>query len=50
MRIAINGFGRVGRNIARALLGTENQVHADLELAALNDPVSYTHLTLPTKA
>ena len=43
MRIAINGFGRVGRNIARALLGTENQVHADLELAALNDLAPITH-------
>mgnify|MGYP001299378811 FL=1 len=43
MRIAINGFGRVGRNIARALLGTENQVHADLELAALNDLAPIAH-------
>ena len=49
MRIAINGFGRVGRNIARALLGTENQVYADLELAALNDlaPIAHSaHLLL----
>ena len=43
MRIAINGFGRVGRNIARALLDTENQVHADLELAALNDLALIAH-------
>ena len=43
MRIAINGFGRVGRNIARALLGTENQVHADLELVALNDLAPIAH-------
>ena len=45
MRIAINGFGRVGRNIARALLGTENQVYADLELAALNDLAPIAHST-----
>ena len=43
MRIAINGFGRVGRNIARVLLGTENQVHADLELVALNDLAPIAH-------
>ena len=43
MRIAINGFGRVGRNIARALLSTENQAHADLELVALNDLAPIAH-------
>jgi glyceraldehyde 3-phosphate dehydrogenase len=32
MRIAINGFGRIGRNVLRASLGSE-----DLEFVAIND-------------
>ncbi len=34
-RIAINGFGRIGRNIARALF--ESSQHSDIELVAIND-------------
>ena len=62
-RVAINGFGRIGRNILRALI---EQGRDDIEVVAINDlastenlahllkydsvhgPVSYTHLTLPT--
>lgn len=35
MKIAINGFGRIGRNVARALF--ESEEHADIELVAIND-------------
>jgi glyceraldehyde 3-phosphate dehydrogenase len=35
MRIAINGFGRIGRNIARHLLSNDN--FKDIELVAVND-------------
>ncbi len=35
MKIAINGFGRIGRNIARALF--ESDTHGDIELVAIND-------------
>ncbi len=35
MKIAINGFGRIGRNVARALY--ESDVHSDIELVAIND-------------
>jgi glyceraldehyde 3-phosphate dehydrogenase len=35
MKIAINGFGRIGRNIVRALY--ESEEHADVELVAIND-------------
>ncbi|PHQ81599.1 MAG: type I glyceraldehyde-3-phosphate dehydrogenase [Coxiella sp. (in: Bacteria)] len=35
MKIAINGFGRIGRNIVRALL--ESTKHSDIELVAIND-------------
>jgi len=45
-RIAINGFGRIGKNIARALL---NQSHNknDIEIVAINDlgcPKIHSHL------
>ena len=43
MRIAINGFGRVGRNITRALLGQNTQAHAELKLVALNDLAPIEH-------
>ena len=61
VNIAINGFGRIGKNVARILL--ESREHqAYFNLAAINDlgdpkiqahllkhdSVSYTHLTLPT--
>jgi len=36
MRIAINGFGRIGRCVVRALL--EQHWPSDLELVAINDP------------
>ena len=40
IRVAINGFGRIGRNVFRAIheRGLQNEIEA----------VSYTHLTLPT--
>ena len=45
-RIAINGFGRIGKNIARALL---NQIYNknDIEIVAINDlgcPKIHSHL------
>ena len=43
MRIAINGFGRVGRNITRALLGQNTQAHPELKLVALNDLAPIEH-------
>ena len=47
VRVAINGFGRIGRNILRAIVESGRK---DIEVVAINDlaPVSYTHLTLPT--
>ncbi len=33
MRIAVNGFGRIGKNFVRALLADP---HASLELAVIN--------------
>jgi glyceraldehyde 3-phosphate dehydrogenase len=36
MRIGINGFGRIGRNFAKALL----ERHPDIEIAAVNDLTS----------
>ncbi|MEZ5813417.1 MAG: type I glyceraldehyde-3-phosphate dehydrogenase [Alphaproteobacteria bacterium] len=35
MRVAINGFGRIGRLVARAIIETG---HDDVELVAVNDP------------
>ena len=35
MRIAINGFGRIGRNIARHLLSNDD--FKNIELVAVND-------------
>ncbi len=35
MKIAINGFGRIGRNVVRALF--ESKHHSDIELVAIND-------------
>ena len=35
IRIAINGFGRIGRNVARALF--ESQHHKKIQLVAIND-------------
>ena len=63
VKIAINGFGRIGRNILRAVVESGR---TDLEIVAINDlgstevnahllefdsihAVSYTHLTLPTR-
>jgi glyceraldehyde 3-phosphate dehydrogenase len=43
VRVGINGFGRIGRNFLRAVLGTE----ADIELVAANDlapPAMNAHL------
>ena len=36
MRIGINGFGRIGRNFAKALL----ERHPGVEIAAVNDLTS----------
>jgi glyceraldehyde 3-phosphate dehydrogenase len=44
IRVAINGFGRIGRNVLRALLAQEN---SDIELVACNDlgdPKVHAHL------
>ena len=44
LKIAINGFGRIGRNVLRALL--ENDT-ADVEVVAINDlapPATQVHL------
>ena len=38
IKVGINGFGRIGRNVLRAAV----QTFSDIET------VSYTHLTLPT--
>jgi glyceraldehyde 3-phosphate dehydrogenase len=35
LRIAINGFGRIGRLVARAIIETN---HQDIDLVAINDP------------
>ncbi|MBI1302014.1 MAG: type I glyceraldehyde-3-phosphate dehydrogenase [Alphaproteobacteria bacterium] len=35
VRVAINGFGRIGRLVARAILETN---HDDIEIVAINDP------------
>jgi len=69
LKVGINGFGRIGRNVFRAAHG-----RPEIEIVAVNDitrpatlahllkydsilgnyegtvSVSYTHLTLPTKA
>ncbi|MFD8936723.1 type I glyceraldehyde-3-phosphate dehydrogenase [Streptomyces sp. NPDC059578] len=36
-RIAINGFGRIGRNVLRALLERDSDLESDLEVVAVND-------------
>ncbi|MGL4881009.1 MAG: type I glyceraldehyde-3-phosphate dehydrogenase [Waterburya sp.] len=44
VRVAINGFGRIGRNFVRCLLGREN---SNLELVGINDtsdPKTNSHL------
>ena len=54
IKLAINGFGRIGRNIVRALY--ESGLSDEIKIVAINEladpeaiaPVSYTHLTLPT--
>ncbi|WP_286238533.1 type I glyceraldehyde-3-phosphate dehydrogenase [Neptuniibacter halophilus] len=46
MRIAINGYGRIGRNVLRALYESTN--HKDLKIVAINDlcdPQVNAHLT-----
>lgn len=45
IRVAINGFGRIGRNVFRAL--HENYANSDIEIVAVNDladPESLLHL------
>ena len=44
IKVGINGFGRIGRFVFRAAV--ENR--SDIQIVGINDPVSYTHLTLPT--
>ena len=58
LRVAINGFGRIGRNFMRCWLS--RGAYTNIEVVGINvtsDPktnahllksVSYTHLTLPT--
>ena len=36
-RVAINGFGRIGRNVFRAYLASQGK---DFEIVAINDPIS----------
>ena len=43
MRIALNGFGRVGRHITRALLGQKVKAHTSLQLIAINDLAPIEH-------
>ena len=45
LKVGINGFGRIGRNAFRAALANPS---LGVEIVAVNDPVSYTHQTLPT--
>ena len=45
--IAINGFGRIGRLVFRAIV-EQGLLEKGYKVVAVNDPVSYTHLTLPT--
>ena len=60
VRVSINGFGRIGRNILRAITESGRD---DIKVVGINDlgpvetnahllrydtAVSYTHLTLPT--
>jgi glyceraldehyde 3-phosphate dehydrogenase (phosphorylating) len=37
VRVGINGFGRIGRNLYRALLAQQEQGSADIEVVAVND-------------
>ncbi len=36
IKLAINGFGRIGRNVFRAIL-TDKETYSDIELVAIND-------------
>ena len=54
MRIAINGYGRIGRSFVRALVEREQQTHAGakqspLTLVAINDLGSAEDLLYLTK-
>ena len=40
IKVAINGFGRIGRNVARALF--ESGQHHEIQLVAINDLGSYS--------
>ena len=42
LRVAINGFGRIGRNVLRAWF--ENPQHVDIEIVAINDVADITTL------
>ena len=57
MKIIILGAGRVGESVAESLVFEGNDITViDTDAQRLRsledrfDPVSYTHLTLPTKA
>jgi glyceraldehyde 3-phosphate dehydrogenase len=48
IKVAINGYGRIGRNILRALYETENPDLKNIQIVAINDlspPQSLLHLT-----
>ena len=48
VKVAINGFGRIGRLVFRAMV-EQGIVGKDVQVVAVGDlAVSYTHLTLPT--
>ena len=50
MRIALIGQAAFGKDVLSALLDANENVVAALCPPDLPNPVSYTHLTLPTKA
>ena len=43
VRLAINGFGRIGRAVLRALMARQE---TDLEVVAINDPAPLDALAL----
>ena len=48
-RVAVIGLGYVGLPLAVALARHFPTVGVDIDSARVAEPVSYTHLTLPTK-
>lgn len=44
MRVAINGFGRIGRNVTREIFKRFNSLNSSIELVAINDLADETTL------